>query len=193
MALVHEEQEVLGDEIQQRVGRRAWLTACEVAAIVLDALTEPHLAHHLQIIVRPLPDALRLQELPLPLKLRHPLIRLRADGLERRLQFPRRGDELLSRIKRERLHLFRAVPRQRIEQTDAVYLIAKELHAHAFILQRGRPDLHHIATRTELPALKIYVVPLIHHLHQSCQEMIAIHRIALPHGEHGLRIIIRRA
>ena len=60
VGLIGDEQKVLGKEVDQGARAASGETLAEMAAVVLDALAKPHLLHHLQIIVRPLADALRL-------------------------------------------------------------------------------------------------------------------------------------
>ena len=61
VALVDEEQEVLGEVVEQAVGRLAGLAAVEVARVVLDALAVARLLDHLQVVEGALPQAVGLQ------------------------------------------------------------------------------------------------------------------------------------
>ncbi len=54
--------------------------AAEMAGVVLDALAEAHLLHHLEVILRAHLDALGLEQLALLLELRDALLQFRADG-----------------------------------------------------------------------------------------------------------------
>ena len=71
-------EEVLGEEIEQRVRPRPGLAAGQVARVVLDPLAEPHLLHHLDVVFGAHPEALRLDELALLLEPLDPLAPSRA-------------------------------------------------------------------------------------------------------------------
>ena len=61
VALVDDEQVVVGEEIEQAVGALAGLAAVEIARVVLDAGAMAQLAYHLDVIVYALVDALCLE------------------------------------------------------------------------------------------------------------------------------------
>ena len=63
VALVHKQQEVLGEVVQQRHGRGAHRAARDDPGIVLDAGAVAQLLHHLDVVEGPLADALGLQQL----------------------------------------------------------------------------------------------------------------------------------
>ena len=76
MTLVHKEQEVFGEIVQQGHRRRARRSAGDHPGIVLDAAAEADLLQHFNVIHRPLTDALRLQELVVLLEPRFALLHL---------------------------------------------------------------------------------------------------------------------
>ena len=76
MALVHHQEEILREKIDQAEGTLAGLPPGEVAGVVLDAAAESHLLQHLEVVVGPHPDALGLEELLVLLKERHALLEL---------------------------------------------------------------------------------------------------------------------
>ena len=79
VALVDKEQKVLRKIVQQRHRRAAGGAAADDARIVLDAGAVAELLHHLNVIVRALADALRLEELTLLLERFHARVALGAD------------------------------------------------------------------------------------------------------------------
>lgn len=83
MALVDKQQKILREIVQQRGGHTAWRPAGQHGRIVLDALAHPHFIEHLDIIVCPLGDALRLNELALGGKLPYLGVTLCTDLLQR--------------------------------------------------------------------------------------------------------------
>ena len=68
VALVDEQQEIARKIVQKRKGRLARASAVEVTGIVLHALAVADLAHHLDIVARPLIQPLRFQQFPFCLK-----------------------------------------------------------------------------------------------------------------------------
>src|SRR5690606_25756586 len=60
--LVEDEEEVLGEVVDQRRRRFAGLAIGEVARVVLDAIAEPHLLHHLDVVEGSLLEPLLLEE-----------------------------------------------------------------------------------------------------------------------------------
>jgi hypothetical protein len=64
--LVDDEQEVVGEEVEQRVRRLARLASVDVTRVVLDARAEAELLQHLEVERRAHAQALRLEQLALP-------------------------------------------------------------------------------------------------------------------------------
>ena len=79
MALVYEEQEVVREIVKQSRGHTARRTARQNGRIVLDALADTHFRQHLNVVVRPLLDALGLDELTFRGKLLHLRVALGAN------------------------------------------------------------------------------------------------------------------
>ena len=50
VALVDDHQEILGEEVQQTVGTRAWLAAIKIARVVLNAAAMAQFANHLNVV-----------------------------------------------------------------------------------------------------------------------------------------------
>ncbi len=73
MALVDEDEGVFRQVFHQRRGRLTRFPAGEMAGVVLDPRTVPHLLHHFDIEVGPLLQPLRLQELVFRLQFAEPL------------------------------------------------------------------------------------------------------------------------
>ncbi len=60
--LVEDHQEVFGEVVDERRRRLAGLPVREVARVVLDAVAEAHLLHHLEVVLGPLLEPLLLEE-----------------------------------------------------------------------------------------------------------------------------------
>ena len=83
VGLVDDHQEVFGEVVDQ--GRRsgAWTAPVDVPRVVLDARTEPDLAHHLDVVVGPHPQPLRLEQFALPLEFCQAFLQLFLDRRDR--------------------------------------------------------------------------------------------------------------
>jgi hypothetical protein len=95
VAFIDEHERRLLEEIQQRAGRGTGFAAGEMAAVVLDALAEAHLLHHLDVILRAHLDALRFEQFAFLLEPRHALLGLLADFHDGFAQLVAGRDELL--------------------------------------------------------------------------------------------------
>ena len=84
VALVDHAEVVLGEEVQERERRLPRGPAVEVAAVVLHARADPRLGQHLEVVLRADAQALRLEQLALPLELLEPLPQLDLDACPRR-------------------------------------------------------------------------------------------------------------
>ena len=92
MALVDEQQRVLGQIFEQRRRRLAGQAAGEEAAVILDAVAAAGRGDHLQVEVGALLEPLMLDQLALRLQLLEPLGQLVADRLGRLLHRRAGGD-----------------------------------------------------------------------------------------------------
>ena len=82
MRLVDERDVVIGEVVQKRIRRGASRAPVEVARIVLDARGVAELAHHLQVVLGALLEAVRLQDLALSFQFAQPYLELRLDVLD---------------------------------------------------------------------------------------------------------------
>ncbi len=98
--LVDDDEEILGEIVEQARRPLARLPAREVARVVLDAGAGADLEHHLDVEVRARLEALRLEQLARAAQERQPLGELGADERDRALERRARRDEMLRRIDR---------------------------------------------------------------------------------------------
>ena len=131
--------------------------AVDVPRVVLDAGAEADLAHHLDVVVGPHPQPLRLQQLALPLQLGEPLLELRLDGRDRVRHPLRAGDVVRGREDPQRVHLADHVTGQRVQVIQRLDLVAEELDAHREFFVR-RDDLDGVAAHPERAAGECHVV-----------------------------------
>ena len=136
MRLVDDEQEVLGEVVQQRRRRRAGGPGVDVPRVVLDARAEPDLTHHLDVVVGAHPQPLRLQQLALAFQLGQPLLEFLLDGRDRVRHPLRAGHVVGGREDPQRVHLADHVTGQRMQVVERLDLVAEELDAHRELLVR---------------------------------------------------------
>ena len=78
MRLVDEDDEVVGEVVDQRVRRAARRAAVEDPRVVLDPRARTQLLEHLHVVLGALPEPVRLEQLARSLELRDPLVELGA-------------------------------------------------------------------------------------------------------------------
>ena len=192
MRLVHDEQEIAREEVEQRVRARAGRASAEMARVVLDPAAKSHLLDHFQIIFRSHFQPLRLEQLALLFEPDDARVELLADRGHRALQLVVRGDELLRRVERHQRELLLAVAGKRVETGNPVDFIAEEFDAHGRLILAGRLHFHHIAANTEFAAPKADVVALVKHLHQLRERHLARDCLADFHREQHILKVLRR-
>ena len=82
MALVDEDEAIVGKVVEEGVGRLAGGAAVEPAGVVLDAVAETHLLEHLQIVEGALLEPLGLEQLALAPQRVEALLQLDPDPLD---------------------------------------------------------------------------------------------------------------
>ena len=178
VGLVHDHQEVLGEEIDQRAGRVADVAPVQVDGVVLDARAVPHLGEHLQVVARAHADALGLQELPLVREaLLHPG-QLRLDQGLGALDGVRLRDVVLRREDRRLRHPLHQLARQGVHQVHPLYFVVEEGDADT-VLVVGGEYLDGVAPHAELPGLQHRVVALVIVLHQVLEKGAVLPPVAL--------------
>jgi|GEM_PF-5218361 len=118
MRLVDEHDRIGWKKVEQSVRRRPGLATVEVARIVLDSVAVADLAHHLEVEVDALLEALGFQELVLGLETRDLGIAFNQDLVDDRLHpLPRR--DIVRRGKHGNPHrLIENLARQGVHQAD---------------------------------------------------------------------------
>ena len=192
MRLIHDDQEVFGKVVEQRVRRLAGLAVRQVARVVLDARAVAHLLHHLEVVARALLDALRLDELALRLELLDLLLHLRLDVLHRDLEVFVLRDVMRGREDHRVRALAVDLPRHDVELDDAVDLVAEELDAHGAVVVAGREDLDDIAAHAELTTLERDIVALVADGDELLEDCVSIDNLPLVQREHHLVVALRR-
>ena len=187
--LVDEDQSVVGQEVHQRVGCLARLAAREMSRVVLDPRARPCLAQHLHVEVRPLAQALRLEQAPMVLEPFAPLLELRLDVGHRKPQLVRGRHVVRRRENRELLLRAEDLARDGVELLDALDLVAEELHAINPLLVGG-DEVDHVAPHPETQASQVVVVALVQHLGELAQEDLAPDRLTFLHMQRLAHVVL---
>jgi len=140
---------------------------------------------HLEVEVRPLEQALGLEEPPGGLQLVRPDLQLGLDVLDRLVQLLARRDEVPGGVDVDAIALREHLAGERIELRDALDLVAEEFDAHREILVGGM-HLERVAAHAELAPDEALVVPLVLDVDEMAEDGVPPRPLALdePHG-HG--------
>ena len=193
VALVHEQQRVLGQIFEQGGRRLARHPPGQEAAVVLDPRAGPGGGDHLQVEVGALLQPLRFQQLALGHQLLQPLGQLVLDRLGRLLQ--RRTGRHVMRVGEhadvvERRDLLAG---QRIELDDLLDLVAEERHAPGGVLIMRREDLQRVALHAKVAAGKGGVVALVLQADELADDLALVDHLTLLQVEDHRRIGLDRA
>ena len=190
--LVDEEEEVVGEVVQQRPRRAAWRAGAEVPRVVLDARAVAHLLQHLQIVPAAGLQPGRLQHLALLSQPGQPLRQLLLDRFARLVHLLCRCHPVLRRVELELISLRQHLSGQRVHLHDALDLVAPEGDAHAQLLVGGK-DVQRIAANAEGAATEVQVVALVLHVHQRADEAVEAAALPLFDRRYEAQIVLRVA
>ena len=192
MRLVDEAEEVVGEVVEQAVGRGARLLAEQDARVVLDTAAVAHLAQHLHVVLRALAQAVRLEDLAVLLEPGAALVQLAPDLDERALDGRVVGDEVRRRVDGHVRRLLEDLAAHRVEADDLLDLVAPELDADGGVLGGG-PDLDRVAAHAELAARGLEVVARVLDVDELAQHLVAVHGLADLQQHHLLEVVLGRA
>ena len=188
VGLVDDEQEVVGEVVEQGVRGRAGPPPVDVARVVLHPGARPDLAEHLQVEGGAHAQALGLEELALPLEPGDPLLHLLLDGADRALHalLPRdvvRGGEEVGAV-----DLVDDIAGEGVQHGQGVDLVPEHLDADGELLVHG-DDLDGVAAHAEGAAREGHVVAHVLHGDEAAQQGVAVDphaALQLDHAGHVL-------
>jgi len=187
VGLVHEEEKILREEVQQRARRLAGQTAVQIAGIILDTRAVAHLAQHLQVVEGPHPQPFRLQKPSSALQQGRPLLHVRADRLKGGGDFLPVRDVVFGREDRGGTLRDQGPTGDRIDLIDPLDLLIEKGDPKGRVAVGG-VDLHDLAPNPEDPRLEGEVVPLVVASGQPQEEGLPI--IPLSQGETNDRLLV---
>ena len=176
--LVDDGDEVIGEVVEQGERPLTRGPPVDVAGVVLDAVAEPDLLHHLQVVGCPHTQPLGFQQLPLLVELGQPLLELDLDALDGP-PHPLLASYIVGG--REHHHLaerLEPLPGYGVDGGDLLHFVAEQLDADHVLLVGGM-DLDDIAPHSEPAPNQVGVVALVLHVHQPAQQVPLV--IALAH------------
>ncbi len=189
--LVEHAQQVVGEVVEQRVGRLVAGPAVEVHRVVLDPRATADLAQHLEVVGGAHAQPLRLEQLALVFELREPLDQLRLDPRDRLLQAFLVGDVVRRREQHERVELLDDLAGERVDRGDALDLVAEQRDAHRPFLVGGE-HLDRVAADAELVAREPEVVALVLQLDEPAEDRSLVVLLALVEHEQLLGVVLGR-
>ena len=151
--VVHVPRRHRSEVVQQAECPAAAFPAIEEARVVLDPRAVPDLANHLEVVTGPTQQPLRLQELALPLQGDHGPVEFLADLVECLVPLVLGHHVVHGREDVDVLLLREQFAGHRVEQLQAVDLIAEEIDSHAVLLVGG-VDLDAVALHPEVASFR---------------------------------------
>ena len=167
MALVGEDERVVGQIFEQGRRRLAGPAAGEIARIVLDAGAGAGRLEHFEIEDRALLEPLRFEQPALAIEPVEALLELELDRLDRLQQRRARRHIVRIGVDFDEFEVLRLHARQRIELDDRLDLVAEEADAPGAVLVVGGEHLDRVAAHAE----------------QAAREIAGLHALVLQRDE----------
>ncbi|KAF5039376.1 hypothetical protein DSECCO2_544600 [anaerobic digester metagenome] len=184
MALVDHHQEVLREVVQQAVGLFAGLAPVEVAGVVLDPLAGSGLADHIDVVERPLAEAVRLDHA----EAREPFLEFLLYRDDRLLFHLIGGDEVPRRVDEEVVHRLEPLSRYLVDLADPVDLVPEEFDPDDVVEVAG-DDIDGVALHAEPARHEFELVSLELDVDESPDDVVPPHPVADLHLEpHPLEV-----
>ena len=178
VALVDENHVIVGQVLDERWRRLARGPPGEVAGVVLDTVAIPQGAHHLEVVHRPLMNALRLQQSALFLQRPQMFFQLHLDRLDRRDAALVRGHVVRPRVNRHALVHLDKIAEERIDLGEPNDLVVFQHDADGRVSIR-REELDLIAMHPKGAALEHALLAPVVDLDQAAQQRLASHLLTL--------------
>ncbi len=193
MGLVHHQQGVVGQVVEERGRGLAGRAAAQITRVVLDAGAVAQLQHHLQVEAGALLQPLGFHQLVHPVELFQPLLQFRLDLLDGTENGLARGDIVGLGIDGVARHPAQHLAGEGVEESNGLDLVVEELHPHRFVVRFRRVDVDDVPAHPVGAPVQFHFVALVLQLGQSPQDGAVVHGIA-PHQvqQHG-HVLVRIA
>ena len=185
VALVHDEQVVLREVVDQTEGARPGGPSVEVARVVLDAGAVAQLLDHLQVVLHALLDTLRLGHASLALEVLDLLAQVEVDLLHGAVDALLGRDEEVGGVDRQRVERRDALPGHGGDDLDRLDLVVEEHHAEALAaeLAEGRHDVDRVAVDTEGRRFELALGARVERLDELVEEVLVADHLPDLHGD----------
>ena len=191
MRLVHNDQKLIREIINQRIRWDSRLQSCQMSRIVLNTAAKSRFAQHFNIKIRAFRDTLCLDQLIFPFKITHPLFHLFFNFNRGLIDFLLRNNIMRCRKYCTVLQSALDLTGQHIDFCDPVNFISKKLHTHRRIRIVCRKNLQHITTHTKRTTMKIHVISHILNINELADHIIPVSLHARSQRNHHVLIIHR--
>ena len=187
--LVDDQEEVLGEVVQEGVGRGAGLAPVDVQRVVLDPRAHADLLKHLQVVGGAHAQALGLQETAVVLELGQTLGELGLNALDGLLHAFGAGHVVGGGEDEDLLDSVDDVPGHGVQRGQGLDLVPEELDADGELLVH-RDDLHRVATHAEGAPGEVDVVAGVLHRHEAPQKIVPVDLLAHFQGRHPVHVLL---
>ena len=192
MRLIDEEEKLLGEVVEQRLGRAAGRSSAQRPRVVFDAGAEARLQQHLDVEPGPRRESLGLQQFPLRFQLLQPRLQFPLDLANRGADAVLRHHEVTGRIEVGLILLRHHLAARGVRDRDRLDAVAPEFHAGGeFVV--GRPDVDGVAPHPAFPPFERHVVPLVLDRHEFLEQAVAGQRHAGCQTDDHRPVVLRRA
>ena len=192
MRFVDDEQEVVGEVVQQRVRRRAGSTPVDVARVVLDTRARADFLEHFEVKSRAHAQALLLEQLILATEPREAIIKLILDGGDGLFHAFLAGYVVRGRKEVCVIDVIDDVAGERVQNRKRLDLVTEHLDADRELLVHG-DDLDRVAAHAEGTARKGHIVADVLHGDEAAQQRVAVDDHAALELDHASHVFLGRA
>ena len=192
MGFVDDEEEVLGEVVEQTVRCRTGIATVDVPGVVLDPGREAHRLHHLEVIGRAHLQPLRFEQLVLRFELAQALLQLVLDPADGRRHPVLTCDIMAGREHVDGVLVADDLTRQRVEGLQRFDLVAEEFDAQSELLVL-RDDLHGVSADPEGAAGEGHVIAGVLHGHEAFEQFVPVAFVSLVEGDHPVDVLLRSA
>ena len=191
VALVHDQQVILREVVDQAEGARAGGASVEVARVVLDSGAVAQLLDHLEVVFDALLDALCLHHASGPLEVFDLLAQVEVDLLHGRVDALLGGDEEVRGVEREVVERVDALTRHGVYGVDGLDLVVEEHHAETLVaeLPEGGHDIDRVAVHAEGRGFQLAFGARVERLDELVEEVfVADHLPDLDVDRRGVEV-----
>ena len=182
VALIDDEQEVVGEEIEEAIRTGAGLAAVEVAAVVLDARAVAQFANHLHIVCHALEQTLGFERLAYLLEIFHTGCQVVFDLMNGGLRLLLGGHEEVGGINAIFVEGADTLTRDWLYLLDGIDLIVPEGDAQE-VVGIGEEDIDGVSLDAIFAAREADVVARVERVVEAAQQHVAVKPLTLGDGD----------